>query len=612
MRKPAGELIYDIITRENISQSALCRGLCSTSAFSRYLKGERSFDRLLFTVILQRLGKSPDKFITVLTDEEYNYFEWKQDIYQAQLKHNWQKVYMLLQEKQAKNRSCNALLQKQYYILMQGIIQENLFHNRMESVRLIGEAIALTVPEFYFQEERELLHPKQLLGEQEIQAILLWQRLQSEKNKSFEILHFLIQYIEMHYMDEQERVKLYPQIAAQYLEFLYQKGSYHECMSVSEKAVEMMVSSGYAFCVEAILAVQVRAAEKLGFMEQMNKRRVQLSVWKEVLQEDRKEHAGEEGLLLLDICQEAELLRETLSLCRQERGYSQETLSEGICAPETISRIENGKRLPRRKTYQALKERLSLQRDFFYSDIETDDFRVLEDKWQLEKFFVMSKWTEAGIALDRLVEKLDMTVNRNVQYYEFSKYGIECGLKAERKNFFELIRILGYTVKAVPQKLDVKEWPDSFWIHTFTNMEMIILMQISDSMAAVGKWEEATILLEKMLNHYSKSRIALEFHYRIVNLIMGRLSSYYGMLKKTDKELFFSEKGIELLLQCKAQRELPRFINNKADALENQGENKRASKYYRQAFYLAEFMHLSTAELARQSYEKLTHLKLDY
>ena len=92
-------LISNIIIHEGISQSALCRGLCSTSAFSRYLNGERTLDRLLFTVVLQRLGKSPDKFVTMISDEEYSYLEWKQRVSSARLNHNWKSLCSLLQEK---------------------------------------------------------------------------------------------------------------------------------------------------------------------------------------------------------------------------------------------------------------------------------------------------------------------------------------------------------------------------------------------------------------------------------------------------------------------------------------------------------------------------------
>ena len=76
MKKTLGQMLWEAIETGHVSQTDLCRGLCSTSALSRYLSGERRIDRLLLTALMQRLGLSPDKFGTVLTDEEYRYFDW--------------------------------------------------------------------------------------------------------------------------------------------------------------------------------------------------------------------------------------------------------------------------------------------------------------------------------------------------------------------------------------------------------------------------------------------------------------------------------------------------------------------------------------------------------
>lgn len=49
---------------------------------------------------------------------------------------------------------------------------------------------------------------------------------------------------------------------------------------------------------------------------------------------------------------------EEIRRVRLERGLTQERLSEGICSPSTLSRIENGSQVPSRRTFQLLMERL--------------------------------------------------------------------------------------------------------------------------------------------------------------------------------------------------------------------------------------------------------------
>lgn len=402
-----GELLQEIIKKEDVSQTALCRGLCSEAAFSRYLNGKRKIDRLLFTVLLQRLGKSPDKFITMLTDEEYEYFEWKQQICSAQISRDWEAVHKLLQEKEATDQSCNKVLQEQYYLLMQSIVKEKLFKDSTSNRQLLEKAIALTVPGFPEQIEQVLSAGKQFFGELEICAILLWQSIQKDKELAQRILSYFIHYVEAHYKDEQEAVHLFPRVAAQYLKLLYRSAQYHECISIAERAIEMMVSTGYASSMEVILTILVNASEQLGLSEKVAKKKVQLAAWSEIMREYQSVSDDDvEDLFLLDVWQEAELLNETISLGRREYGYSQEILSENICTPETLSRIETGKRPPRQRTFYELTKKLELRRDYYYSAIETDDFRVLEEKWQLERLLMLRKWKEAEFALKELKKRL--------------------------------------------------------------------------------------------------------------------------------------------------------------------------------------------------------------
>lgn len=66
---------------------------------------------------------------------------------------------------------------------------------------------------------------------------------------------------------------------------------------------------------------------------------------------------------------------------REELGLSQEELADGICAVPTLSRIENGGRMPTKNHFEMLMQRLgysAMSPDYF---AEKQDFimRVAED-----------------------------------------------------------------------------------------------------------------------------------------------------------------------------------------------------------------------------------------
>ena len=105
-------------------------------------------------------------FITLLSEEEYSYFEWRQDIAVAQLAGDWARVQELLEDK-AENPVCNAALQRQFYLMMQGHVRKRLSRDFAESAALYEQAIRITIPDFPCQMSDSIL-----LNVQEILLLL--------------------------------------------------------------------------------------------------------------------------------------------------------------------------------------------------------------------------------------------------------------------------------------------------------------------------------------------------------------------------------------------------------------------------------------------------------
>lgn len=605
MRKTLGEMLQDKIDEDCVNRVDLCRGLCTISALSKYLNRERKIDRLLLVALMQRLGMSADMIITLLSAEEYCYFEWRQRVAMALTEGDWAKINLLLEEDEAKDRTCNPAVQEQFYLLMQGIVQEKLFGNRERSIELLGEAIARTVPDFFKGPDRHTL-----LSVQEISIILIWQKERADEEKSLEILRYLERYVRTHYRDELETVKLYPKLTVCYLPLLFERGGYDECLAVSERAVQMMISTGYASNMEAILDLYVRAAEKIGktgARQEVHKKSVQLAAWQELMRElGQKQHGIDDELYIMDVWQEAELLDEALSRTRRYYGYSQEELSEGICTPETLSRIENAKRAPRHDVFKALARKLSIPDEYYFSTIETDDLALLHKKWKIDILIMNREWECAEKEIGELGSQLDLSRKCNRQYIEELRYIIKyvTGQIPVERQFSEICRILAITVGQIPEGSDISKWPSRFWDYPFNAEEISVMIQMSDVLKDSGRMEQAVFLLEKLMGHYERSRVKPEFHFRTVILIVSRLSMCYGILKNYRKELAYSEEGIRLSIASGTRKLLPTFVNNKADALENLGQKETSLQYYRLAFYGAELFGRDSA-VSKRSYEKM-------
>lgn len=601
MRNTLCEMIFRTIRERGISQRDLCYGLCSESAFTRYLRGERRMDRLLMTVLMQRLGESPEKFCPLLTEDEYSYFEWRQEAAVAQLHRDWNGLFLLLQEPAARDTSCNGILQRQYYLLVSGIVQEKCYGNREESLRLLEQAIDLTVPDHGMS-----LREGTRLGVQEINVLLLWQDLQPDREKSYRILKELVNYINTCYLDVQEKCKVYPKVVAQYLPLLNRRKQYYECMTLAQNALRLMTVTGYVRGLEAILEAYTEAMETVQ-ASGLEELRRQLWTWREIRRECMGVEEAEDELYLMDAWQEIELLNEVIGRSRREQGYTQKTLSENICEPETLSRIESGKRTPYKKTYQALAQKLSLPDEYYFSTIETDNFGTLELRWELDMQVAGSHWQRVSELARQLEESLDMDIPCNRQYVEQAKYLVEkgTGMIKPADSFGRIIQILRCSIKNMPRNEEVQWWPEEFWTHLFTEREMSLLLQLADSLQQKKKYRQAVYLLERMLEYYQDSRVRLEFHYHIVLLIYGRLTIQYGLLGLWDREREYSETGIQMVMLCENKKMLPFFLNNKADALEHLGKKEAALKFYELAYHSAKLLRTKTETVASSSYEKL-------
>lgn len=594
----------DTIEENHMNRGDLCRGLCSASVLTKYLNGERRMDRLLLTALMQRMGLSPDKFVTLLPENEYYYFDWRQRLAMALLDHDWEKVLDLLQEDAAQEPACNQAVRVQFGDMIRFRAETELSGKKEDRAGLYEKAIQKTVPDFPGQ-----MGARTYLSMQEISFMLLWQDAQPDKKETAGVLAFLESYIRTRYAEEREQVKLYPKVAARYLPVLLEQSRYHECMVMGERAVEMMITSGYASSMEAVLEVYVQAAEMLGLGEQVHKRKVQLGAWQELMQElGQGKGEADDELYMMDVWQEAELLDEVLCQHRRYQGYSQEELSEGICTPETLSRIETARRAPNTGTFRALAEKLHLRADYYYSDIETDDLALLDQEWQVTTLIMNRQWEQAEAALQEMRGKLDLSYGCNRQYLEIEEFTIDCELgRIPVEQQFETVkRILAITVEEVPEEKDVRKWSENFWDRPFSSEEIGVMIKMADVLEHEEKEAQAEYLLEKLLGYYQKSRVRPEFHFRRVIMLIARLTGCTGEMEKWEKELAYSEEGIRLCRVSGTWKMMPLFVNNKADALEHLGKKETSLQYYRLAYFSAElFLRDRTAQVAKRSYEKL-------
>lgn len=130
-----------------ISQSRLCRGLCSITTLSRIEAGERDVDSLLLEALLERLGKTPNQFELILSDTDYILYQKRQEIKSLIEAGNYVKAEGLL-NMYMKETLLKGNVHKQFIVASRAKLNELCKGSAELTMDMLMEAISYTVPDF--------------------------------------------------------------------------------------------------------------------------------------------------------------------------------------------------------------------------------------------------------------------------------------------------------------------------------------------------------------------------------------------------------------------------------------------------------------------------------
>lgn len=409
-----GNMLYQIREQKKISRKKLCAGVCSLAALSKYERGERTPDGLLFHYLMQRMGMSPDDFAVMLSAEEYQYYIWKASVFEAIQNHEWEAVEQLFHSEQAADRSCSEKIQNQFYLYFASVYAEKIEKNQKKSVKFLWESLQETVPDFL---ENKLGTYQLSTFEIGLIAMYFYKGGQTELLSSNEVyvnLQALLVYVRKVISDKRETARLIPGIVCALLNICGERMDIWERLSIEEEAITLLKENYKLYHLPEILKFYVKDlaqtdTEKVKIYEK------QYQAFLEVY-EDTGYDTSFQPELLFDSHRQVYLLDEYMRSYRDISGMTQEQVSDGICAPETYSRLETGKRAPHPKEREALMKRLGIGWGYFRGDLETTDYKVFELLNEYRYIAAKSQWQEAELLVKELKLKLDVESINNRQY----------------------------------------------------------------------------------------------------------------------------------------------------------------------------------------------------
>lgn len=557
------EILRSIRKETGVSQERLCLGLCSKGTYSKYESGEKVPSWLILSVFLQRMGRNVEKLSVVLATEEYQYFCWKKEILTALEKKDFVTVAQLQKKVAASDDSIHPNLQLQFRKLVQAIAMRETLKTEMEKrqyIALLKQAADLTMPGI-----RDDNMESYLISESELLVLFEWIRGMLQVGKEDEAYRFLkavLRYIDTQYKDEEIRIKTYPKAVIMIIPLLHKRNEYMEGAFYCKKAIELLCQRGVLY--DLVELIRTYLSFRQDFSRTKENVCFEHYLWalEEIYQMFGYERFQTESNVLSYQNQELYLVNEVIRLGRENRKLTQEKLSEEICTPETLSRIETGKRAPSTKNFRAFMKKSDMEIDYYNGEVVTDDFFVLEKKQELSKAISLHQWEEAERLLEWVKGHVDMGIARNYKAIHLE----ECCIlynqgKLDTAEFM--------TVCEEIMECQNDRWrKEEFWNQFFTKQKIDAMNYLACLYQQNGQMESAIFIAEHLLNQLRNSKVRLADRYKSSGLVTLNLSSWYGKSGEYEKCMEMCDLGIQISLECGRGISLVEFLVNRAETVD--------------------------------------------
>ena len=485
-----GRLLYGIRTKYQISVNDICRGICGVSTYCMYENDEMIPDILSVNMFLDRMGFGILGLTAYISEKEVVYFKWKESTRACIRNENYKKLVMLLEHMPTGNVSLNKKIREQYAWFIKGIVAEKDTADLKKATECYEKALECTCGFLIKSQKIEGTFSVREIHIYAIYLNLLCKVNPKEKEEVISRFYQLMQYVNVHYVEEQQKVRIYPLLVCLWGNLVIEGKDTEGSFEIFEKTLELLRKQKSLYCLLEIMRLHIL----VGLKEKRDMSKEQEDI--KILQSFFEEF-GYQAQSQIYVPQANEIMLEHvgqyLSTERKKVNYTQEKISDGICSVESYSRIENGRK-PTRNNYKALTEKIGTENRYYIELVNTGNIDALLLRREISYELFMEKNERLPELLEELKTVLgEKEVAKNRQYLEFVQVSIEenTGRKTWNQCCDMFRNILSYTMNE--KEIGKKR-------HVYTMLEINLIDHISVCMAKDGKSEEAFHLIKAFLD----------------------------------------------------------------------------------------------------------------
>ena len=530
-----GRLLYGIRTKYEMNVKDICRGICSPSSYCMYENGEIVPDILLVNMFLDRMGFGILGLTAYISEKEVVYFKWKESTRACIRNENYKKLGMLLERIPTGNVSLNKKIREQYAWFIKGIVAEKDTADLKKATECYEKALECTCGFLIKSQKIEGTFSVREIHIYAIYLNLLCKVNPKEKEEVISRFYQLMQYVNVHYVEEQQKVKIYPLLVCLWGNLVIEGKDTEGSFEIFEKTLELLRKQKSLYCLLEIMRLHIL----VGLKEKRDMSKEQEDI--KILQSFFEEF-GYRAQSQIYVPQANEIMLEHvgqyLSTERKKVNFTQEKISDGICSVESYSRIENGRK-PTRNNYKALTEKIGTENRYYIELVNTGNIDALLLRREISRILFSEKsMDKVWESLEKLMEILgEDECAQNKQYLKF----IEICIEKEYSHMSEEIcceeyrKVLAYSMNE--NLIGEKK-------HIYTKVEINLINHISVCLAKSGKKEQAMRLIRAFLEDTDQMKEDKYHETKLAKLNYGRWLSDSGEYSKADSIFMDGAKQI--------------------------------------------------------------------
>lgn len=578
-----GTLLYGIRTKYQISVNDICRGICGVSTYCMYENDEMIPDILSVNMFLDRMGFGTLGVSAYISKKEAVYFQWRESTRECIQSENYKKLSKLSECMPTKNMMLNEKIRQQYDWFLKGIIAEKEALDFESAKDYYEQALRCTCS---FLIETEKIEGALGVTELHIYAIylnLLRQMKPKEKNQIACRLFQLMKYVQTHFAEEQQKVKIYPLLVCLWGNLTMDEKSEKNRYEIFDQTFQLLRRRKSLYCLLDIMRLRILSGVKE--KRSMTREQGELQILQSFFEE-----FGYRAQSQIYVPQANEIMLEHvgqyLSTERKKVNYTQEKISDGICSVESYSRIENGRK-PTRNNYKALTEKIGTENRYYIELVNTGNIDALLLRREISYELFMERNERLPELLEELKKVLgEKEVAKNRQYLEYIETCIERRNNhiSEKECYQEYRKILAYS-------LDENLIGENK--HIYSKIEINLINHIAVCLSRTGEKEQAKRLIKLFLKDIEQAKTCKYHEAKLAKLNYGKWLSDAG--EYVEAERIFSE-GVSQIVERDRAELLDQYIGEMAYNEYLINDSKKDEQIKRHSLYALIFSKLFGTE----------------